>query len=139
MARKPKEIPNCQTCGACCVSIVEDNEIWAEVLVEDCERLGESWCRRNCLGHGTLHILTQALDGGSRYLGGIKTKWRKILCGPFKGVSVCACVALRGSLMHKTSCSVYEKRPHVCRTALQPGEKDCLQLRRMFWSAVEDL
>lgn len=138
MPKVPKGKPNCLTCGICCVSVHEDNPIWAEVLLDDCRRLGPSWCKRNVLGYSTMSLLTRVLDHRPAFMGGIKTKWRKVEAGPFKGVEVCACVALKGSIMHKVSCSVYKQRPKVCRNALKPGEKQCLEARRMFRQAAED-
>ncbi len=138
MARKPKEIPNCQTCGICCIS-TKDSDIWAEITMEDAERLGSPWCKRNVLGRSTIDLLCAAISGQRTYFGGIMTRWRKVTSGPFKGISVCACVALKGSPMQKVRCAVYEKRPEVCRKALQPGEKQCLEARRMFLSAVEEV
>ena len=131
-----KSAPNCRTCGVCCVSL-QDDDIWAELTMADAERLGERWCRRNVLGHSMMDVLCRTLDGQPSYLGDIMTKWRKLRAGPFKGVEVCTCVALRGSILHRVSCSVYEKRPAVCRNALNPGERQCLEARRLFQQAVE--
>lgn len=137
MPKVPKEKPDCLTCGVCCVS-AHDNPIWAEVLLADCKRLGPSWCRRNVLGYNTMDLLTRVLDHGPAFMGGIKTRWRKLAAGPFKGVEVCACVALKGNIMHKVECSVYKHRPKVCRNALRPGERQCHEARRMFKDAAED-
>jgi len=41
------------------------------------------------------------------------------------------CSALAGELGNRTQCSVYEKRPLVCRE-FQPKSEDCIMVRRSF-------
>jgi Fe-S-cluster containining protein len=104
---------DCLTCGICCIAL-EDQGEYANVTEKDKTQLGKRFVR--------LHVVQDA----------VKTKWRVQRSGPLKGVSACACVALRGSLMHQVSCSVYSVRPEVCRKAVKPGDRTCLQVRRMF-------
>lgn len=132
-----KEKPDCRTCGVCCISVA-DADIWAEITFEDAKRLGSAWCKRNVLGNDELNLLCCAFSGRPSYYGGIRTRWRKVRGGPLKGIEICACVALKGDPLRKVRCDVYEKRPTVCRKALQPGEKQCLQARRLFRTAVEN-
>lgn len=125
-------IPDCRTCGLCCIAL-QDTEIWAEVTMADAVRLGSPWCKKHIIGFSLLSMVCRA-PGAS--LGGIETVWREVKAGPMKGVRVCVCVALRGSPLHRCSCRVYDKRPEVCRKALNPGEKQCLEARRMYREAA---
>ena len=52
---------------------------------------------------------------------------------------MCACIALRGTLLEKTSCSVYDKRPEVCRNAVKPGDKICRDIRAFYRANLERL
>jgi Fe-S-cluster containining protein len=121
-AREIITAATCRSCGACCWSMV-DQEYYADVTPEDVERLPKRFVK--------LHVV-QSEEA-------IATKWQKQAAGPFKGVSACVCAALRGSLMHRVSCSVYENRPRSCRNALQPGDRSCRETRRMFKAAIADL
>lgn len=59
----------------------------------------------------------------------IKTVWRRMKSGPLKGYELNVCVALRGSILNKVSCSIYKNRPIVCsETPL--GCAYCLQVRK---------
>jgi Fe-S-cluster containining protein len=108
------------------------------VTLQDAKRLGSSWCKKNVIGFSVMDLMLKALDGHrDPYLGGIRTQWKKMKSGPFKGVSICACVALEGSIMKSTRCSVYQKRPSVCKKALNPGDKQCLEARLLFQEAVD--
>ena len=39
------------------------------------------------------------------------------------------CAALRGTMLKKVSCSIYEDRPRACRD-FKPGDSICLSIRR---------
>ena len=41
------------------------------------------------------------------------------------------CVAFRGTIGKKCSCTIYEHRPKVCR-AFRPGSKGCKHLRQLW-------
>lgn len=135
----PVAKPDCRRCGLCCISLT-DEETWAEVTLADAERLGSPWCKRHVIGHDVVYQMTRAaVEGKAAYLGGIETKWREVKAGPLKGVEACACVALRGSLMHRVSCRIYDKRPKVCKTALSPGDPACLETREKVEQDLGDL
>lgn len=40
----------------------------------------------------------------------------------------CVCVALRGTVGRRASCTIYPRRPHACRE-LAVGSEDCLRAR----------
>jgi Fe-S-cluster containining protein len=109
---------DCRKCGVCCVSLTEHPE-YADVTEKDKARLGQRFVR--------LNVLQDA----------IKTEWKTQRTGPFKGVQACSCVALRGSLMSRVSCSVYKVRPEVCKKAVKPGDRTCLRVRQMFRDLIE--
>ena len=132
-----KTQPNCRTCGVCCVALV-DQEAFCDVEETDMKRLTYSWARRNVLGFSAFDRLASSIDRHSLPLGAIRTEWREMRRGPLKGVEACACVALRGSLLQQVSCSIYPRRPRACRAALQPGQRQCLQLRRMYLGRVPE-
>jgi len=125
--RQKEPTPDCRTCGACCVSLY-DQEVFCDVTPDDQERLGKRFVR--------LHVLQEPYV---HHGAAIKTKWRTQRAGPLRGIDACACVALRGSVMHRVSCRVYENRPHVCRTALRPGDRACRDLRRLYREAIDEL
>ena len=126
----------CRSCGACCWSSV-DQPRYADVTAEDVERLPKRFVRLHVIQSRPFDRLAAALDGQHVPDGAIATKWETQRSGPFKGIDVCVCVALRGSLMHRVSCSVYEKRPRVCRDAVKPGDKACRAYRALFLEAID--
>ena len=107
------------------------------MTVADAKRLG-SRLARQAVWIGSYNMLLQVLDGATGTYAALRTKWRKQRAGPLKGASVCACIFLNGSVLHRTSCRIYEKRPRVCRMAVKPGDKTCREIRRMMKEAVED-
>ena len=110
---RPVDTVDCKKCGCCCVAM-EDNTVWADVEEEDAKRLGSRLVRE--------HVVEK----------GIKTRWKVQKTGPFREYELCACTFLRGSVLHRVSCSVYDKRPQVCRVAFQPGDRECLKVRKWF-------
>jgi len=134
MSRKKK--PDCRACGACCVSLY-DQDVFCDVTEKDMKRLGPGLVRKHVLAPDTVTLLLQAIDGGAHTYFALATRWRKQRCGPLKGASICACVFLNGSVLHRTSCRIYQKRPRVCRTAVKPGDRACLQIRRMMQEALD--
>ena len=133
--KKPK--PDCRTCGLCCIDLCAFHGVWAEVTEADCERLGKAWCRRNVLEFGIRDIVSRICrPQKSNAIGAIVTRGKEIATGPLAGKGCYACIALRGSPLQRVSCAVYDRRPEVCRTALQPGQRQCLELRRLtaeYW------
>lgn len=137
--QKAEAKPDCTSCGACCVSLY-DQDAFCDIEDADLGRLGKSWVKRNVLFMSVFDMATMAIGGGRpATLGAIKTKWTEQRSGPLKGAEVCACVALKGSIMKSTRCSVYEKRPTACRVAVSPGDKTCLDIRGMFTEALKRL
>lgn len=128
----------CRSCGICCVSLTE-SEVYCDVTVEDMKRLSKGFVRKNVVRPRLFDRLAHAIDGNYIPDGALKTVWNEQKAGPLKGVEVCACVALRGSVMHKVSCSIYEQRPRACRIAVVPGDKACRQVREQFQRLLDEL
>lgn len=139
MTRTPEKITadTCRSCGICCVSLTT-SETYCDVTIEDMKRLSKAFVRNNVIQTRVFDRLAHALDGNRIPDGAIKTAWKGQKAGPLKGVEVCACTALRGSVMHRVSCSVYENRPRVCQTAVVPGDKACRQVRGMVQRFLDD-
>lgn len=124
--------PDCRTCGLCCVS-PQDQEAFCDLDEEDEQRLGKSWVRRNVMRYSFYDSMMEMIQHGQALPpGAIKTRWKPVKAGPLKGHQVCACVALRGSVMNQVSCSVYDRRPDTCREAVVPGGRTCKEIRRMY-------
>jgi len=136
MSRRKPEKPDCLSCGACCVSL-QDQDVYCDVSEEDLKRLGKAWVRKNVLLSRPFDMIAGLIDGNLASHGAIKTKWTKQRSGPLKGFELCSCVALKGSVMDTVKCSVYEKRPDTCRSAVVPGDRTCLDARRLFKDAIE--
>jgi Fe-S-cluster containining protein len=128
----------CRSCGICCVSLT-DSEVYCDVTVDDMKRLSKGFVKKNVVRPRLFDRLAHAIDGNSIPDGAIKTIWTEQKAGPLKGTEVCACAALRGSVMHRVSCSVYENRPRVCKVAVVPGDKACRQVREMFRQLIDSL
>ncbi len=127
---------DCVKCGLCCVSLYAQDR-FADVTPEDEKRLGKRYVRLHVLRTRPFDRLTAAIDGANVPDGALATEWRKQRSGPFKGLEVCACVALRGSLLEKTACSIYDKRPKVCHDAVKPGDKTCKEIRALYKRGLE--
>ena len=118
-----RETFDCQACGACCVAPY-DQTAFCDLTAADYKRLTP---------HERRHVETPcAFD---QILGepvALKTRWRTTKAGLFKGVDVCACVFLRGSIFNRVSCRIYDRRPRSCRAAIKPGDRACRELRQSF-------
>jgi Fe-S-cluster containining protein len=68
----------------------------------------------------------------------LRTKWRKQKNGPLRGSSVCGCICLEGSVLHRVCCKVYNRRPMVCRTAVKPGDRCCREIRKLYLDGIEN-
>lgn len=128
---------DCRSCGVCCVCSQDQGE-YCDVTETDIERLSPAFVRRNVHFHSTFDRLFAAI-GGSERTGAIATHWVEVRTGPLRSYELNACVALRGSIMHRVSCSIYECRPAVCKSAVKPGDRSCKELRRAFFQTIERL
>lgn len=104
---------DCLKCGICCTSLTWE-ETYVNLTPKDEERLGKRYVK--------LHVIN----------GEIRTRPKINKSGPLQGVEDCRCASLRGSIIKKVRCSIYEKRPDVCRKALKPGDRQCIAVRQMF-------
>jgi Fe-S-cluster containining protein len=100
------------------------------VSEKDMKRLGPAFVKKNVRLLSLFDQTLTMIDGGFSPPGAIKVEWRSQRSGPMKGISAHVCVALRGSLMYKTSCSVYAKRPDTCKVSCVPGDRACRQVRK---------
>jgi Fe-S-cluster containining protein len=138
MPREKITPKTCLSCGACCVSLREQ-DAYCDVTSEDEKRLGKKFVRLNVLYPRPFDVLLAAVDGQRLVYGAIKTKWVEQKSGPFKGVSTCQCAALKGAIFKNVRCSVYEMRPHVCHVAVKPGDKWCREIRHLLREQLETL
>jgi len=129
---------DCRKCGLCCVSL-HDQDALADVTQKDMDRLNPRWASANVLAMSSFDFVVAAVNGRRLPPGAIRTKWKLQRCGPLRGVAACACVALRGSVLHRTSCSIYKRRPDSCRTAVKPGDQACLEIRRHWSEHVQEV
>ncbi len=117
---------------------LHDQPVYCDITEEDEKRLGKRFVQLHVVQATTFDTLVSAVGGRRAYYGAIKTAWVENKSGPFKGVSACRCVALKGSLMHKVRCSVYNKRLATCHKAVKPGDRACREVRRMAQALLED-
>lgn len=97
----PASVPDCRTCGACCSPEIK-LPFYVSVTAADLARLTPRWREKNVARSS---LLTRVdLDGN------------------------CVCVALRGTLGRRVSCSIYERRPTECRH-LEAGSPECRKAR----------
>lgn len=131
MPREKIDAQTCRSCGACCITLIQDQEAFCDVEASDLVRLNKRWARENVLTFSNFDQLLAAIDGDPNMPGmALKTTRQRTKAGPFKNVRINKCVALRGSVMHRTSCSIYARRPHACREAVKPGDQTCRWLRK---------
>lgn len=133
-----REIPNCRTCGVCCVC-PQDMGVYCDLEPEDVNRLSRPFVEKNVLFCPPLDLLAMIIDGRKISGGAIRTEWRTMKSGPFRDYEMNTCVALRGSVMHRVSCSIYKNRPRACHIAVVPGDLSCLEIRKAFRRAIKDL
>jgi Fe-S-cluster containining protein len=94
----------------CCASSISTSA-FVDVTEEDKARLGKDFVR--------LHVVSDA----------IVTVNREVKRGPLKGVCLDKCAALIGDVGWGVHCRVYEDRPEVCRSTLEPGDDLCHAIR----------
>lgn len=104
---KIKKIPDCQTCGACCVSNY-DYGYHAGIEPDDYERLSSYYKRHNVI---------DALF------------FDKKLATKVRSDGTVVCVAFRGKIGKKCSCAIYPNRPSICRE-FSPGNMYCREARK---------
>jgi len=110
------EMPDCRTCGLCCTPDMDYGYL-PDIEEHELARFSPTWVRRCIVKVGKWKA--------------IRTASKLQRCGPFAGTKQLVCIALRGSLMHRVSCAIYDRRPDVCRDAIKPGDADCLALHKM--------
>ena len=93
---------DCRTCGACCAPQRND-AVYVGVTAADIARMTRLWRER--------HVARDA----------ILTK--------LDPVGRCVCVALRGAIGQRVSCTIYERRPSECRS-FTAGTPECHKARR---------
>jgi Fe-S-cluster containining protein len=130
MVRQKK--PDCRTCGLCCVAPAGQDR-FCDVVSEDLTRLSPSFVRkhvRGTLGTSDTWELAMRFFFLNHRAVALATKEVTQRTGPRAGEKATVCVALRGSLCHRVSCSIYRNRPQVCREAVVPGDRVCRRLRK---------
>lgn len=133
MARAtPITSETCRSCGLCCIA-PNRQEVFCDVSEADVRRLDRRWVQRNVRAPGFFDRLLADLSGnGGLPFAAIVTKCVEPRSGPLEGSSLCACVALRGTPGKSVTCSVYERRPKTCRTAVKPGDQTCRRIRKLY-------
>jgi len=129
--------PDCQQCGACCVSPYNE-EVFCDVTETDEKTLGKALVKRYVRYPSVVETASAMLSGRTPYWGAISTRQRQIRAGPLRGVEVCACALLQGSVLYRVACKVYNKRPRVCRATIQPGDRACLNLRGNMFEVIAE-
>jgi Fe-S-cluster containining protein len=107
---------DCQSCGACCSPAYDDDDRYVELEERDRKRL--PWPRRNLLVLTETETVPALSETVTRSW--IRTRVNR------DGDLVCSC--LTGKVGGRVACSVYEKRPEICR-AFRPGSSMCIQSR----------
>ncbi len=130
---------DCLKCGACCAPLYQQ-KVFCDVEPSDVKRMGTARFKRLAEEITPIARLTYEIAGLPSHLSGaLKTKLISHSKGPLKDYTLCVCAALKGNLMHKVKCSIYEVRPNVCREACTPGSKGCLYARRRIRTFEEDI
>lgn len=107
--------PDCRTCGACCASLGEESVTIADVSTTDLARMTSRTVRLHVIDDRG-HVATRAT-------------WKAQRSGPYVGMSACVCSALRGSVLARVSCGIYEQRPTPCHD-FEAGSRRCLAARK---------
>jgi Fe-S-cluster containining protein len=133
VARKmlPSAQPECMSCGLCCLAPTRQDQ-FCDLSESDIDALPAGWVKKNVDFSSVFDFVLGAIDGRTMPIAAIKTKLLKIKAGPLKGNVVQPCIALKGDPMYKVKCSIYERRPATCRTSVVPGDRTCLELRRVY-------
>jgi len=132
-----KQKPECTQCGLCCIC-TQDQDRFCDVTEKDEKRLGAALTKRYVI-HTSLFEACCMRDDGLRFPdGALATRWRTMSRGPFRGWSMCTCVFLEGTVRARVRCRVYDRRPDVCRKAMVPGERACINLRALYARGLLD-
>lgn len=127
-------VPVCTECGLCCIVYAyADQNAFCNLCDEDIPRIPKQY-RRFIRGLSPFDRLCAELDGHP-VTAALATKVRRVRSGPLKDTEVCACALLRGDPLLHTRCAIYKNRPQVCRTAVVPGDRTCVELRRSVKAA----
>lgn len=137
MSREKITAATCLSCGVCCVAPY-GQDAFADVTAVDERRLGRRFVRLHVVQTTPFEQLLGIVEGNTIPQGAIRTKECEQKTGPLKGLLGSVCAALRGSLMSRVSCSIYEKRPQVCREAVVPGDRVCRQIRAAFQAGANE-
>ena len=116
---------------------MNDQEVFCDLVGDDFTKLDRRWIKKHVLFSSTFDQVLGVIGGQEVPVAAIRTKWSKQRRGPLRGLSACVCVALRGSLLHRTGCRIYARRPRACRVAIKPGDKACLGVRRLLLDLAE--
>lgn len=101
-----ESFPDCCSCGACCISHWNDG-YYAAMTKEEVQRLSR-WRQE--------HHIHYEDDDPEKNFPALRTRKNK------QGHAIC--VAFRGRVNGKCSCSIYANRPRVCRY-FKPGSIEC--------------
>lgn len=100
---------NCRKCGACCSpqvygSGVEQETGYVQLLGIDLVSLSDEYLRK--------HVVVSKDD-------------KRLACK--ENHNGCVCVALRGTVGKRVFCTIYERRPHLCRI-YKKGSGNCIEM-----------
>ena len=127
MKRESVTSETCVSCGACCIAPY-DQDAYADIEEKDMKRMGKKLVRRLVVYADPIGMLIASVAGQPAVGPAIKTRWRKARAGPMRGIRMCSCAALKGDVMKKVECSIYDVRPRICRTFV-PGSEACRHAR----------
>ena len=102
---------DCQACGLCCVADGFMDQTYVALGKGSFDALSSYYKKKRVIHDST----------GFPYLG---TKQSKVIKGELAGVEATVCIALQGDIGHRVRCSIYGRRPSVCR-AFRPGGREC--------------
>jgi len=131
-------LPSCRECGACCIAPAQQGS-FCDVTEQDKKRLGKKFVRLHVIGSSFIERFSDMFCGAPHRPDAIDTRWRVMSAGPLATYEFNTCSMLRGSVMKRVSCRIYDKRPRACRVAVEPGDATCLALREQFLKKIEDL
>ena len=121
---------NCKSCGLCCCCGAQQDR-FCNVTKDDVKKLPPRY-RKLVIYPSPFDMLAGVLDGKVADAA-LKTKFQvRVKAGPLKDQFFTTCTALVGSVGHSVHCAVYRCRPDVCKTAVVPGDRTCMYLRREY-------
>lgn len=129
MGAKPR-IPDCRTCGACCVAPYEQDR-FCDLTAADIKQLPKS-AKSFVVYDSPLENFFFSLAAVGAY-GSLATKTATIARGPLQGIEATTCACLDGNVLDGVSCCVYPDRPAICRTSIQPGDRNCRAIRQQLF------